>query len=93
MEEENKELKRTLKIAAREVETIASDDDKTDLNTTAVTTETDATPEVSQEGIEISEDAFSRVAYTVTKAQDTVVQWIEKLPMCVPDDAEAAVGK
>mmetsp|Transcript_31951 Transcript_31951/g.93954 ORF Transcript_31951/g.93954 Transcript_31951/m.93954 type:complete len:756 (+) Transcript_31951:1-2268(+) len=94
LEEENKELKRTLKKAAKVVKNAASNNDQADLDaTTDVTMETEASPNVSQEGVEIMEDAFSRVAFSVTKAQDTISQWMEKLPQCVPDDAASFVTK
>ena len=100
LEEETKELKRTLKKAAKVVEHVSSgDDDKTNLEidaTVDVTMETDAGPNVSnlsQEGVEVVEDPFSTVAFSVTKAQDTISQWMEKLPQCVPDDAASFASK
>ena len=100
LEEETKELKRTQKKAAKVVEHVSSgDDDKTNLEidaTVDVTMETDASPNVSnvsQEGFEVVEDPFSTVAFSVTKAQDTISQWMEKLPQCVPDDVASFASK
>ena len=77
----------------------SGDDDKTNLEidaTVDVTMESDAGPNVSnlsQEGVEVVEDPFSTVAFSVTKAQDTISQWMEKLPQCVPDDAASFASK
>ena len=67
---------------------------KDNLDETAdVTMETETSRDVSQEEVEVMEDAYSRVAFSVTKAQDTIAQWMEKLPQCLPDDTQAAFGK
>ena len=90
LEEENKELKRTLRKAAKVVKKVEIDN----LDSTVdVTMETDTSRDASQEGVEVMHDAISMVAFSVTKAQDKISQWMEKIPQCIPDDTQAAVGK